>query len=85
MSGENTQNDSLFTPAITPKVSAGSLLRVIVSIALVLAGFWLFGIAFSVPAEFEIAAFAGGVVLDTIGFILAFGTNPASELEKTAR
>ena len=87
MSNENvTSNraDSLFTPAITPKVSAGDVFRFVIASILVFGGFYLMGLTFSLPTEWHILTFSAGIIIDAIGFVIAFGLNPSSELKQTA-
>lgn len=67
-----------FIPSAQPRLSAGSLLLVILAFILVFGGFYLMSIAFTFH-DHGFWIFAGGLAADVIGFWLAFGIIPSRE------
>lgn len=64
-----------FVPNPHEPASASTIIGFIVAAALVFGGFYMMGMAFSVPgAEFWL--FGGGIVIDAIGLWVAFGLIP---------
>lgn len=55
--------------------SAGTIAWVVVACALVFGGFYLMGLAFSVPG-WEVWLFCGGIMIDAFGLWLALGWLP---------
>ncbi len=71
-------HESPFVPGTNPRISAGSIIGFIVAAALVFGGFYMMGMAFSVPGA-EIWLFGGGIMVDALGLWIAFGLIPALE------
>lgn len=69
---------AVFAPSPRPRLSAGSAIAVLFAIALMLGGFYAMAIAFSVH-EYAIPLFAGGLLLEVIGFWFTFGWLPGRE------
>ncbi|MBL3700682.1 hypothetical protein [Leucobacter luti] len=65
-----------FVPTPNPPISASTIIGFIISAVLVFGGFYLMGLAFSVPGA-EIWLFAGGLGVDALGLWIAFGIIPA--------
>ncbi|SJN10679.1 hypothetical protein FM113_09800 [Leucobacter sp. 7(1)] len=64
-----------FVPNPHPRHGASTIIGFIVAAALVFGGFYMMGMAFSVPGA-EFLLFAGGIVVDAIGLWVAFGLIP---------
>ncbi|MCW2287151.1 hypothetical protein [Leucobacter luti] len=64
-----------FVPNPHEPASASTVIGFIIAAALVFGGFYMMGMAFSVPgAEFWL--FGGGIVVDAVGLWVAFGLIP---------
>lgn len=66
---------SPFVPNPNPPASASTVIGFIIAAALVFGGFYMMGMAFSVPGA-EIWLFAGGIMVDAVGLWIAFGLIP---------
>lgn len=62
---------SVFEASSEPGAGAGIIALFVLSIVLVFGGFYVMSMAFGAH-EFGIEVFAAGLLLDTIGFFLAF-------------
>lgn len=72
---EKPAPDSLFLPSATPRMPASDVALIILAMVLVFGGFYVMGLAFSIH-EWAIWLFGGGIVVDAIGFWIAFGLIP---------
>ncbi|GAA1629586.1 hypothetical protein [Leucobacter chromiireducens] len=70
------QQRSPFVPNPHPRHGATTIIGFLVSAILVFGGFYMMGMAFSVPGA-EFLLFAGGIIVDAIGLWVAFGLIPA--------
>ncbi|KAM9863936.1 hypothetical protein ACI1US_00095 [Leucobacter sp. BZR 635] len=68
----------LFEPSPTPRMPASEIFLIILAMVLVFGGFYMMGLAFSVP-EWAFWLFGGGIIVDAIGFWVAFGIIPSRE------
>lgn len=69
--------------AAAPRHTAGTIVAVIVACTLVFGGFYLMGLAFSVPG-WEAILFSGGIAIDAFGLWIAMGWLPGRD-EKRPR
>lgn len=74
-SGAPEHERTPFIPSENPPVGASTVIGFIVASVLVFGGFYMMGMAFSVPGA-EIWLFAGGIIVDAIGLWIAFGLIP---------
>lgn len=79
MSATNKYDNNVFTPGSRPKPSFATIILSIVSIAMIIGGFYLMGLAFEYDELTAIMFFAGGLMLDTIAFYLLFSFIPGRE------
>ena len=75
---ETAAPEPLFQPSHTPRLPALDIVLIIVSMLLVFGGFYMMALAFSIH-EWAIWLFVGGIVVDAIGFWIAFGLLPARD------
>lgn len=75
---ENSAPERLFEPSPTPRLPASEIVLILLAMALVFGGFYMMALAFSVP-EWAFWLFGGGIVVDAIGFWVAFGLIPSRE------
>lgn len=71
----NGHPTAVFAPSPRPRVSVGSAIAVLFAFALMLGGFYAMAMAFSIH-EYAIPLFAGGLLLEIIAFVFAFGGVP---------
>lgn len=69
------QPTAVFAPSPRPRLSAGSLLLIILCFVLVFGGFYMMGAAFTYE-EIGIWLFSAGILVDALGFWIAFGILP---------
>ncbi|WP_449278134.1 hypothetical protein [Leucobacter sp. GX24907] len=73
--------NNLFVPAEQKSSGAGAIAGFVISLLLVFGGFWVMSIAFSTPG-LEVELFMGGLLMDVVGFWLAFGLIPSATVKK---
>ncbi|MBP6683963.1 MAG: hypothetical protein KA158_00960 [Leucobacter sp.] len=75
---ETAAPERLFEPSPTPRMPASEIAFIILAMVLVFGGFYMMALAFSVP-EWAFWLFGGGIIVDAIGFWVAFGLIPSRE------
>lgn len=73
--------NNLFVPAEQKSSGAGAIAGFVLSLVLVFGGFWVMSIAFT-TAGYELPLFLGGMLMDVVGFWLAFGLIPSATVKK---
>lgn len=71
----------LFEPSQTPRVPASDITLIVLAMVLVFGGFYMMGLAFSYE-HLAFWLFGGGIVVDAIGFWIAFGVIPARDARR---
>ncbi|MEB4614057.1 hypothetical protein OOT08_05340 [Leucobacter sp. M11] len=69
--------------AAAPRHTFGTILVAIIACVLVFGGFYMMGLAFSVPG-WEIWLFCGGILVDAFGLWLAMGWLPGRDQKRAS-
>lgn len=75
---EKPAQERLFEPSPTPRMPFSEVLLVVLAMVLVFGGFYMMALAFSMH-EWALWLFGGGIVVDAIGFWIAFGLIPSRD------
>ncbi|MBT1035561.1 hypothetical protein KJY78_04230 [Canibacter sp. lx-45] len=79
MSAAQKRDNDLFQPSSRPAPSIGTIFFSFLSIAMIVAGFYIMSAAFSYDDTAAMLMFSGGIALDIIAFMLIFMFIPARD------